>query len=106
MQEKPQGFFHFGSALELTTDSILPYRFDHRLFFQHGFVFIVELKFDLHFLILFNAMQSGNRETNTASRDIVDVDNAAADPAFTGNFIRSGQAGLFAVRTAESRAER
>jgi hypothetical protein len=29
------------------------------------------------------------------------VDNAAADPAFTGNFIRSGQAGLFAVRTAE-----
>ena len=40
-------------------------------------------------------------KANTTPRDVVDVDDAAADPAFTGNFIRSGQAGLFAVKTAK-----
>ena len=101
MQEKAQCLVEIGITFKLAADTILPNRADNGLFFKHGFVLVAQLKVNLHHLILLNGMQAGDGEAQPAAREIMDVDDATADPSLAENLIGTVQAGLFAVMTTE-----
>ena len=82
-----QGFFHLDIAFEGAANRVLPHRDNHGLFFEDGFILVVELKLDSQFLILFNSVYSGYRKPYAPSGYVIHMNDPAANSTFADDLL-------------------